>query len=308
VLDCELDASQARPLTFPPSLRRLLMTPKRNTAAGMVSVLSAVGQLQFLEHFDVSDLECLPSAADLQPLQHLTSPCVLTDPRADAEPSAKRELILDSIRSLTQLRYLIFAPLFAADVRCLLQPPHQLQVEELGFLHGLDDAAAALLPSLPSLQRLSLDVPDVSNFAFIGQLPQLRELSLTTKGLPASARAGLLASAAAGRLAHLRALELSDGELSAEELVAFLAGMPQLSELALLIFQHLQSLRFLSAVPRLAVTLTELQIPGCRSLPLDELEHLYGLKKLRMLNLFGSFAEPLPRYVKCLFTPGASPL
>jgi len=100
---------------------------------------------------------------------------------------------------------------------------------------------------------------------------------------------------------------LTFGDLQSDELAVLLAGMPQLSSLALsgwlLGWRELCTLHFL-ATALLAASRTTLKLFGCRALPLEELEHIHGLKRLRSLVIQESFAALLPLDVQRHLTPG----
>jgi hypothetical protein len=144
-----------------------------------------------------------------------------------------------------------------------------------------------------------------TSFAFIIQMLQLRELDFDLHRMSPATRTALLASSAAGHFAHISHLSLTSGDLESDALATLLAGFPQLNCLMLWLWNVLNSLRFLATDP-LAASLTCLHIICCPALPLEELEHVHGLKHLLVLDLDESFTAPLPLYVERLFTPGNS--
>jgi len=197
---------------------------------------------------------------------------------------------LDALRLLTQLHTLTLPFIPAQCVEYLLCPPHQLELQELSGLSGLDDTAAAALLKLPSLQRLTAFRVDCTSFAVV---KQLREVRFGLSNLEPATHAALLASAAAGHFAQIIKLELQRGNMQSDELSALLAGMPHLASLTLNEWRQLPTLHFL-LTPPLQASLTELGLTSCPALPPAELEHVFGLKQLRGLALVNSFNAPLP--------------
>jgi len=262
--------------------------------------MEAVSQLPALEsltllgrRYPMRSFACLQHMASLRSLSLEAN---LPDDEEHWKP------LLDSCRLLTQLRSFSCGPLQASDLLYLLRPPHQLQLQGIGCFYELDDAIAAALPLLPTLQYLDLSGSTCSNFAFVGQLPELRQLDIRLHDMPAATRAALLDSATAGHFSRITKLVLRLEE--SDGLTALLAGMPQLSTLHLYYWQ-LRLLRFL-ATPQLQASLTALSLAGIENitLPLSELEHVYGLKQLCKLVLVSSFDAPLPVDVQRQLQPG----
>jgi len=304
-LSCRLDMRQPQEWLLPPSLRELGLPESGGSAEGRASVLEAIAQLKLLKAFTCHVEVCEPLLVCLPRLSSLRS---LSLPRPFRSSEELKLRFLDCCRQLPQLRVLHVACLVPADVTYLLRPGHQLQqLQELDRFNGLDNPIAALLPSLPALRKVKAWKLKLTSFAFVGQMPHLCELSLALYSMLPKTRAALLFSSAAGHFARITRLTLSAGGLPSDEIALLLAGMPQLSRLTLHGWQTLRSLRFL-ATAQLAASLTALHLSWCDALPLEELEHLHGLKRLRSLIVHQSFIVPLPAEVRCLFTPGDSAL
>jgi len=308
-LCCEFEAEQSpAALAFPPPLRELQLSFCKETPGGVLNALKAIGRLPHLETLYLSTQVCFASVAPLQDATRLRSLYVDEDAFGrSVPPRTMRERLLLSYRLLTQVRVLSVPQLTPVDVGTFLRSPHQLShLEELGFVHELDDAAAALLPSLVALRLLTLSAPRVTTFAFVLETPQLRELQVHLQGMAPTTRAALPLSASSGHFARLSALILSAGELDSDELAALLAGMPQLCSLTLRHWQ-LPTLHFLGAAPQLASTLSDLELFDWPALPVSELSHVHGLTRLRTLVLSKSFTEPLSESAQQLYSPGCCP-
>jgi len=290
VLVVWLNGEAAQAVTFPPTLHALVLHFREDvTQEQGARVVEAASQLPELETLElgkghrVRSVVCLQRVASLRTLRMC---------QIDTDATA----FLDELRLLTQLHTLTIPLAPAPCIEHLLRPPHQLQLRDFGYLR-LDDTVSATLLSLPTIQKLAAANLSCSNFVFVSQLPQLRDLSFDLLELSAASRAALLASASAGHFARITNLTLQCCLLQADDLSSlFLAGMPQLSKICLFSWLKLNSLGFL-ATPQLQASLTELALINCRALPPSELEHVYGLKQLCTLTLTGSFNAPLPKAV-----------
>jgi len=136
------------------------------------------------------------------------------------------------------------------------------------------------------------------------QLPHLCRIEFGLANLSAATRAALLSAAAEGHFACVQDASLNFAQLSADELSALLAGMPQLSRLFLLRWPDLHSLRWLAS-PQLVTSLRDLAVFRCSALPVSELTHVYGLTGLHTLVLTDSFEAPLSAHSQRLLAPGS---
>lgn len=156
VLDCAVGIDRAQPQNwlFPPRLHTLRLRDFSESRPEEVDlVLEAVAQLTQLESLSLtlnvreSLLSCL---LRLSCLRSLSLPCANLQFAEELKPR-----FLDYCRELSQLRILSVNWLKPTDVVYLLRPGHRLQqLQQLERFTGLDDAASALLPSLPALRTL----------------------------------------------------------------------------------------------------------------------------------------------------------
>jgi len=147
------------------------------------------------------------------------------------------------------------------------------------------DQLTPLLPRLPSLERLEVDLADCTHFDFLASLPRLTSLELDLWNLTDAPWANLLGVVVSDGLTHLHALRLYSGPCSSDDLVNLLAHTPTLTSLMFDLHKVL-SLSFFSRLPSLAHTLTELTVHcRARSLTAADLQSLLVLQQLQVLRL-----------------------
>jgi len=120
-------------LVFPPQLCELTLGFHRESTSGETKqLLEAVRQMPKLETLSLEEGCCLDSLA---PLQRAASLRVLFL----QNNYSLRHRALDGCRRLTQLRTLVVRALHSTDLIHLVQPPHQLMLEEISPLWQVYD-------------------------------------------------------------------------------------------------------------------------------------------------------------------------
>jgi hypothetical protein len=160
-------------------------------------------------------------------------------------------------------------------------------------LVGLDftDELTPLLPRLPSLERLEVNLWCCTHFDFLAALPRLTTLDLYFRYLswmPNDAWESLLAVFTSNGLARLRTLSLHPGRFSSNDLVKLLSHTPSLTRLSLHeLGGQVSSLSFFVHLPQLTATLTHLTLEcsGWWRLTATDLSLLVRLQQLRTLRL-----------------------
>lgn len=332
-LDAQQPLSEAESFVFPSTLQRLslsvgiassaegdkpLMWLEQQLFAHISRLLESAGRcsalidLRVFIHLSAQpdrDMLMLPLAW-LQPLRHLHSLRTLQwmasvksmygPIRCFSLPTAAHTNVLRSLPHLTDLE-LNSGELSNSELQLLLAEPLSAQLCSFALNDMRPEHLAPLL-RLQTLTRLSLTQLQMPDPAFLANLPQLQDLTLTCEQ---AANAGLLA-AALGRCTHLTRLQLEHPTISSEQLASFLPYLPHLRELDLYDCEQLRSLSFLSGAPNLASTLQQLLIADCPSLPLRDLPLLFQLTALESLALEWSFDAPLDDATQAMFDPNSS--
>jgi hypothetical protein len=211
--------------------------------------------------------------------------------------------VIESLRTLSNLRSLTFKPMLA-DLKRLLQMPHKLKLEQLN-VDGHCTLAAEfgdLIAQLPTLTDLDLLLLN-EHTDFLGQLPNLRRLVVNCGKCEVQPDEERIARSlhALTKLTDLRI----DGSnrwpvfFTTEQLTASFVHMPLLNSLQLRGPLALDSLRFLSAGPT-PHSLKELELAQVYPLPLSELSHVHALSALTKLTLEYVFDAPVD---VSLYTP-----
>jgi hypothetical protein len=209
---------------------------------------------------------------------------------------------VDELRALPRLQEVdvsVTLPL----LRRLLRQPHQLQWKQLSLDGIFDDAAAALLPQLPSLTKIH-QIAKCARFEWLAELPNLTEASFwlhTNFNVPAASRPASLV-AGLRQCANVEILTLGVcADLTAAHLADLLPSLPRLRELYLDRLS-IDSLAFL-AQPPMTDQLRSVRLSSCRQLPLADLRHVHALRGLEQLHLGCSFSAPLAEESRALLTP-----
>ncbi len=158
---------------------------------------------------------------------------------------------MNELCALTQLEQL--------ELRCdeamllrLLEPPYnsRLQWKRLPYFAPITDAVAALLPSLPRLEKLYFREFDVrlSSLNFLAQLAHLRTLELAPLSWDSKGRADPLLLALTVMLPQVTNVEISFWQPSTPALRHLMTRLPNLRELNLRCLSHLDGLTFLEPV------------------------------------------------------------
>jgi hypothetical protein len=250
-------------IVFPPRLRSLSVSFHSETGSccpGPFSeelhrqfdaAIRTIAKLPLLESLSLEAEQA--QRCDLTPL--LKTPA-LRSLKLDLSHSVRTSpALIDTLRRIgSRLRFLSFDTYSSDVLMRLLQPPHDLKLEEfqMGCLSSRFSEAIVHLPSLTTLDaRLDTDDTD-----FFLSLPNLRSLDLSTasfKALELNTERILQSLHALIQLTDLRVsggFQIGDNPIciTSAQLAAALAHMPLLTRLDL---THvvLDSLRFLSSAP-----------------------------------------------------------
>jgi hypothetical protein len=169
------------------------------------------------------------------------------------------------------------------------QPPLQWRHFHLEPLDTVRfTALSSLFVHMPLLERLSGDLSHCTEFAFLSALPKLTHLDMHVLHLVEDTWQNLLGVFTSDGLSRLRTLSLSGTPCHEDELQKLLSHTPSLTCLTLMELPRVTSLSFFWELPRLAKTLTELELRSydrCNFIAFD-LPSLHALQHLRVLRLF----------------------
>ncbi len=253
--------------------------------------------------------QTLASAVSFTPLQAATSLVKLR-----IRFPSDTELMQQHLQQIRQLAVaeLDLSPCSTATLLSLLQmegPP--LRWTSFTIEHyNVNDAVAALLPTLPHLVELasrsfSANEP-LTNFAFLSQMPALRSLTMIPRieGDNIAARYDACLVAMNQPLPHLTSFTLMCSELNSAQLTALLSLMPRLESLWLDDMNNVDALTCLLPVKD---TLRSLHVTHCNHNALipAKLQPLLQLQQLTQLLLINSLSQPLDDLSLALFTPPA---
>lgn len=218
------------------------------------------------------------------------------------------ETQMEELRALPRLDVFTCSSLSSSQLPRLLRLPHALQWKELSQSRSTDmqqpmlrlswegAAALELLPSLTTLRLWS----DCS-LDFLPTLKQLSTLQLYSDRMLESQTL----HAALRECTALTCLRLNNRPLNTDQFADVFRCMPELSSVELEFCRELKSLRCFQNVP----TLTSLELFTMpfrdmpNTMPLDEIEHLHGLLRLRVLGLENLFDEDLSASRRALYEP-----
>ncbi len=258
-------------------------------------------------HLQLARAGVAASLAPLQAAQQLTTLSVLFPPSNIPTPSPQQ---LQQIRQLAVSK-LTLKPCSAETLLSLLQmegPP--LRWTALPTDDAIiNDAIAALLPTLPCVTELdsdSFDPAALSSLAFLSQMPALQTLDLdfvdSSEQIQRRMSAALVELDWSAPLALLTSLRLGSLSLNTAQLQALLTLAPRLESLTLAWMDTFNSLSILSPVK---ATLQKLRVQSCNNsdLSADKLLALQELPQLTELKLVESLCEPLDTLSIVSFTP-----
>ena len=281
------------PLTLPAKLKSLLLRldgdPTDAAVNGVLAALAA-GSLSHL-HLQISRFAA-ETSVELSILGACPS---LTDLMLVPFCGRLAHAQVDQIRvALGHMHRLSIGTMANGQLARLLQPPVTAQWRDIGEVLA-DAGTGELLLRLPTLTRLSLSYDEATAHAdFLQQLPRLTTLTLNCYrfGIPSGWH--IPADALLNSLVRCRALtelDLSCGFNSAHW-SALVAELP-LKMLTLRNPWALETLACFAAGP-ITQSLEDLTVEGLE-LPASELSHLYGLYRLRTLDLRDCFCSILPK-------------
>ncbi len=241
---------------FPPTLHTIMLRidPYSTPAASINALLSTISQ-----HHPLVDLRitlvtgsAIPRDMSFAPLQSL--PALR---RLHIHNNRSMELMtftaahMNELRALTQLEQLELL-CDEATLLQLLEPPlnSQLQWTQLPCFAFITDAVAALLPSLPRLEKLSfMEFPvALSGLHFLTQLLHLTTLDLAPVAWDSKERADALLLALTAMLPQVTNLEITYQKPSTPALLHLMARLPNLREVNLCSLIRLDDLTFLEPV------------------------------------------------------------
>ncbi len=303
--------SVLRDLQLPSTLRIVaLKFPHGTRPISINAFISKFGRhapLQVLRlNFTDSATASTASFAPLQEAHQLES--LSMEQKDDAELTSEQ---LQQIRQLPVSR-LMLKPCSTATLLALLQmegPPlrwTQLPNDE----PIVDDAIAALLPTLPHLTELdsecfSEEMP--SSLAFLPQMPALRSLRLDSFEDSMETQEHIIAALVGLQqpLPLLTSLWLESLSLNSAQLQTLLTLTPRLQSLQLAFMDSFDSLIFLAPVK---TTLQSLRLCYCRHPDLTalQLRYLQELSQLTELTLDQSLSDPLDDVSIASLTPPSS--
>lgn len=183
-----------------------------------------------------------------------------------------------------------------------LRTPHTLRWQSLmDYPVEVNAELSLLLPSLPSLALLSVNLLADCSPVFFSRLTNLVELALQLDDFTDPAALDSLASSLQ-TCTQITDLSLFHGLLTADQMSVMLSQCTDLCALHLSDASELDSLRFLSSgsIPR---TLTSLTLEMCKHLPLVELQHVHALQSLERLCVYYSFAEKMDEHTLAPYQP-----
>lgn len=298
---------------LPPALTRLhLAFLDKFTVVAHNLVIEAMGRLPALVGLTLTvPLALELTFAPLAQLKHLRI-LTLLSPLPQRFSYRLHDSHVAQIRLLEWLETLVISQLPLSLCR-LLAPPHAMRwscLDEPTRLHI--DTAGGGVHSLGEVLAQLKTITSVNGFHFgdggarwIESMPALRLLRLRFRDLP-PAHAGLME--ALTTCSQLEELTLQRFQLTAAHFETVVSRLMNLRFLDLQDGMCLDSLSFM-AHPNLANSLESFRLGPRTGLPATEIPHLFGLKRLRRLNLHGwSVQCKLDPAVRALLIPPSAML